>query len=74
VIVVSAIVLAIGFAAGFYGVVFFSRAGKAGAPQKRIAADTIMNKRMAAIDHALKNGKAEYEFNFVSPSPVLGKQ
>jgi hypothetical protein len=67
-------VLAAGFAAGFYGSGFFPRAGKPGLPQKRIAAGTVMNKRMAAIDRALKSGKTEYEFNFISPCPVLGKQ
>ncbi|MDD2703228.1 MAG: hypothetical protein PHC33_04410 [Candidatus Omnitrophica bacterium] len=66
--------MAAGFAAGFYGVVFFPRVGNPGAPQKRIAAGTVMNKRMAAIDRALKSGKTEYEFNFISPSPILGKQ
>jgi hypothetical protein len=74
VIAVSAVVLGVGFAAGFYGAGMFARAGKAGVPQKRIAANTIMTRRMAAINGALKNGKTEYEFNFVSPIPILGKQ
>lgn len=63
-----------GFALGFYGAGIFVRAGKTGNRQNRIAAGTIMSRRMAAIDAALKTGKTEYEFNFVSPAPVLGKQ
>jgi hypothetical protein len=74
VIAVSAVVLSAGFVAGFYGAGMFARAEKNGKAQSRIVANTIMTKRMAAIDAALKNGTTEYDFNFVSPSPILGKR
>ncbi len=74
VIAVSAALLVAGFSAGFYGVLIFARMEKKRVLQQRGAGDTIMTRRMAAIDAALKNGKTEYEFNFVSPVPVLGRQ
>ena len=65
---------AAGFLIGFCGVCLWGAAGKAKKPNSQIAANTIMTKRMGAINRARKNGRTEYEFTFVSPVPILGKQ
>jgi hypothetical protein len=66
--------LAAGFLIGFYGAGIFARARVIRTAHPRAMAGTIMTKRMLAINAALKNGRTEYEFNFLSPSPVLGRQ
>jgi hypothetical protein len=42
--------------------------------QRLISADSIMAKRMQAIQASKKSGKYDYEFKVKAPYPILGGQ
>jgi hypothetical protein len=73
IIAAALLFLIAGFTAGFAGAKLFAHSLAKKDKLRLAGSSTIMQKRMAAINEARKNGRGIYEFEIQGLYPTLGK-